>query len=53
MRLTGKESDQRWIKEEEKRRRAESFREEIAFLAAAGLDATGIILLVAWERRRR
>jgi hypothetical protein len=55
IRATGSESadDRRWLEQETDRRRREVAWGKIGFLATAGLDLTGIALLVAWERRKR
>lgn len=55
MRITGTESepDRRWLEEEAQRRQRELAWGKMGFLVAAGVDLTGIALLLAWDRRRR
>jgi hypothetical protein len=47
------EEDRRWIEQERERRRRELASERISILAAAGVDVAGIILVIAFDKRRQ
>jgi hypothetical protein len=47
------EEDRSWIEQERERRRRELIGEKIGILAAAGIDVAGIILVIAFYKRRQ
>jgi hypothetical protein len=47
------EEDRRWMEMERDRRSRELLGNRIGILAAAGIDVAGIILVIAFDRRRQ